>query len=72
MKQFAEGFGIGAALIVALGAVSLLFKPGLLGLGLGQPRFGPRARSATGPRAADTRPAPLPPDFLDLCRAAGL
>ena len=70
MKKFAEGFGIGAALIVALGAVSLLIRPGLLGFGNLRPA--PRTRPASRARATDTRPAPPPSDFLDVCRSAGL
>lgn len=61
------GLGIGAALVVAIGAASLLFRPGLFGLVYAR---APRSRPAVGSRAE--RPAPPPPDFLDLCRTAGL
>jgi hypothetical protein len=70
VKRFAEGFGIGAALMAALGVVSLFFKPGLLGLT--QVRPASRARPAATAGVADARQTPLPPDFLDLCRASGL
>ena len=61
------GLGIGAALVVAIGAASLVFRPGFFGLA---PFRAPRARPVAGTRAV--RPAPPPSDFLDLCRTAGL
>lgn len=68
--EFLQGLGIGAGLIAAFGAVSLLLRPGLVGAGpnlaasMGKPVIEPRATVNT--------PAPLPPDYLDLCRNAGL
>ena len=64
------GFGIGAMLVVALGAVSFLVKAGWPGSG--QPRVVPPHDSARNPQAVRTQPVPLPEDFDDLCRAAGI
>jgi hypothetical protein len=64
------GFGMGVALVVALGAVSFFAKTGLPG---DPSRLAPSAGAATPPTpAVKAQPAPLPPDFLDLCRNAGV
>ena len=49
--QFTQGISIAAGLFLALGAISLFFRPNPAGLG---------------------EAAPLPPDYLDICRAAGI
>ncbi|HKA35406.1 MAG TPA: hypothetical protein VKH43_01205 [Thermoanaerobaculia bacterium] len=63
------GVGIGAALVVALGAVSFLVKAGWSGFG--HPRLIP-AHDSRQPQAVRAQPAPLPEDFDELCRAAGI
>jgi hypothetical protein len=67
--QFLQGFGIAAGLFLALGALSFFIRPGAAALG----------KSTAQPRQSETRigevreqAAPLPPDYLDICRAAGL
>jgi hypothetical protein len=73
MKQpgtFIGAFGIGAALVAALGAVSFLVKTGLPG---DNPRSASSAGEITHPApTVKAQPIPPPPDFLDLCRSAGL
>ena len=61
------GLGIGAALVVALGAISFLVKAGF-----GQPRLLPGHDSAGNPHAVRAQPVPLPENFDELCRAAGI
>jgi hypothetical protein len=68
MKQpllFAQGIGIGMALMFALGAVSVLVRPGLVALATAGRRM---ARRPLNPLQQRT----LPADHLDRCRAAGL
>ena len=62
------GAGIGAALVVALGAVSFLVKAGWGSFGH------PRLLSASGSRANPpaVRTQPLPEDLDERCRAAGI
>jgi hypothetical protein len=64
------GVGIGAALVVAFGALSFLVKAGWSGFG--HPRLLPAHDSARNPGAVQTQPMPLPEDFDELCRAAGI
>ena len=66
--QFLQGFGIAAGLFVALGALSLFFRPNPAGLG--QATAQPPKPATTG--EVREQAAPLPPDYLDICRAAGL
>ena len=68
--EFLQGFGIGAGLIAVMAAISLFFRPGLLSPG--QMRPAPARKTAVAPRAAVQTPAPLPEDYLDVCRNAGL
>ena len=67
--QFLQGFGIAAGLFVVLGALSFFVRPGpaVLGKASAQPR---QPAPTTG--QVREQPAPLPADYLDLCRAAGL
>lgn len=68
MKQpleFAQGIGIGMALMFALGAVSVFVRPGWVALATAGKRT---ARRALNPLQQRT----LPADYLDRCRAAGL
>ena len=69
-KEGLLGVGIGAALVVALGAVSFLVKPSWPGLG--QPRVTPGPETANRRQAVHTQPLPLPADFDEQCRAAGI
>jgi hypothetical protein len=69
-KEGTLRLGIGAALVVAFGAISLLVKGGWSGFG--QPRLVPGHGSASNPQAVRTLPAPLPENFDELCRAAGI
>lgn len=62
--------GIGAAMAVALGAVSFFVRAGWAGNGDPKPSPGPEAQALN--RAVRTQPAPLPPDFEELCRTAGV
>ena len=64
------GVGIGTALVVALGAVSFLVKAGWSGFG--HPRLIPGQDSSRNTQAVRTQPVPLPEDFDELCRAAGI
>jgi hypothetical protein len=64
------GVGIGAALVVAFGALSFLVRAGWSGFG--QPRLVPGHDSAGNPQAVRTEPVPVPEDFDELCRAAGI
>ena len=63
------GVGIGAALVVALGAVSFLVKAGWAGFG--SPRLIPGPGTARPTQAVNAQP-PLPADFDEQCRAAGI
>ena len=68
--EFLQGFGIGAGLIGVAAALTLLFRPA--------PPIAGAARQARAgkpviePRGASHTAAALPPDYLDLCRRAGL
>jgi hypothetical protein len=64
------GIGIGAAIVVAFGAVSLLVKAGWSGFG--HPRLLPGEDPGKRPPAVRQQPAPLPEDFDELCRTAGI
>jgi len=64
------GVGIGAALVVALGAVSFLVKAGWTGFG--HPRLLPGEDPARRPPAVRAQTSPLPENFDQLCRAAGI
>lgn len=68
--EFLQGFGIVAGLIAVMAAVSLFIRPALLGAD--QTRPAPTGKTAVEPRSAGQTPAPLPLDYLDLCRNAGL
>ena len=67
--QFLQGFGIAAGFFLALGAVSFFFRPSPAGLAeaTAQPQ---KPASTTG--EVFEKAAPLPPDYLDICRAAGI
>jgi hypothetical protein len=67
-KEELLGVGVGAALLVALGAVSFLVKAGWGGSG--NPRLLPAHDSRVNPPAVRTQP--LPDDFDERCRAAGI
>jgi hypothetical protein len=68
-REFAQGLGVGAALIAALGVLSVLLKPDLIR----PPAPQPAAKTAPRhPAGALESPPPPPPDYLDLCRAAGM
>ena len=69
-KEGILGVGIGAALVVALGAVSFLVKAGWTGFG--HPRLLAGHGAAERRVAVRERTAPLPEDFDELCRAAGI
>ena len=74
-REFAEGLGIGAGLIVVLGAISILYAPDWIGIARPRLSVFRHARTRKPPldsRSGDQKPALLPPDYLDLCRAAGL
>jgi hypothetical protein len=62
--------GIGAALAVVLGAVSILVKAGWAGFG--QSRVPPIPEAVRPPQEVRAQPLPLPPDFEAQCRAAGI
>jgi hypothetical protein len=64
-QEFAQGIGFGMALVVALGAVSVLVKPEWIALAAAGKRTARRALNPLQQRR-------LPPDYLDRCRAAGL
>ncbi len=68
--EFLQGFGIGAGLIAAVAAISLLFRPGLIVPGQAHPA--PAGKPAVEPRSAGETTAILPQDYLELCRNAGL
>ena len=67
--QFLQGFGIAAGLFLALGALSFFVRPNPAGPGeaTAQPW-----QPATRTGGVSEQPAPLPADYLDFCRAAGL
>jgi hypothetical protein len=65
-----NGLGIGAGLVVALGAISILVKTGWSGFG--HPRIIPGPASARNAQAVRAQPVPLPEDFDELCRLAGI
>ncbi len=68
--EFLHGFGIGAGLIAAVAAISLLFRPDL---GVpGQTHQAPAGKPVVEPHNADETTELLPQDYLDLCRNAGL
>jgi len=67
--HFAQGFGVAAGLFLALGAISLFFRPNPLGLG---ETIAQAPKPATSAGEVSEKTAPLPPDFPDICRAAGL
>ena len=69
-RFYLGGLGIGATLLVAAGAITILFRPALAGLG--HPRTVSQSEPPGKVRSVSQQPAPLPPDFLDLCRAAGV
>ena len=69
-KEGILGVGIGAALLVALGAVSFLVRTGFAGLG--QPRQIPVRQPAERRSVATAQPVDLPADFEEQCRSAGL
>lgn len=68
MKQplvFAQGMGIGMALMVALGAVSFFVRPARLAFAAAGKRTFHRSMNPLQQRT-------LPADYVDRCRAAGL
>lgn len=68
---FAEGVGTGVALALLAGAATLAWRPGLVAAWLLGGLQGPLERGER-PREWVRRIAPSPPDYLDVCRAAGL
>ncbi len=68
--EFLQGLGIGAGLIAVVAAISLLFRPAPSMPG--QARQAPAGKPVVEPLGAGQSPAVLPPDYLDLCRRAGL
>ncbi len=64
-QEFAQGIGISMALMVAIGAVSVLVRPARLAFAAASKRTARRAINPLEQR-------PLPADYLDRCRAAGL
>ena len=68
-RQPAQGFGIAAGLFLALGAVSLFFRPNPARVGEATAQS---PKPATSVGEVSEKAAPLPPDYLDICRAAGI
>ncbi len=69
--EFLQGFGIGVGLIAVVAAISLLSRPATAIPGQAA-RQAPAGKPASEPRGAGHSAAILPPDYLDLCREAGL
>ena len=67
---FAEGLGAGAVLAFLLAASAFVWKPDVFG-GRLAPRGTDRSRVRRGLESAE-RLARLSPDYLDICRTAGL
>ena len=67
--QVAQGFGIAAGFFLALGAISLFVRANPAGLGEATPQ---PPKPATRTAEVCERAAPLPPDYLDICRTAGI
>jgi hypothetical protein len=63
--EFAQGIGIGMALMAALGAFSFLIRPARLA-------FATVAKRTRRPSMNPLQQRSLPADYLDRCRAAGL
>ncbi len=68
--EFLQGFGIGAALVAVVAAVSHLARPGVIVPGQTAPA--PAGEPIIEPRGVGAMLALLPEDYLDLCRNAGL
>jgi hypothetical protein len=68
---FAEGVGTGVALALLAGAATLAWRPELVAAWLLRGLQGPLERGGR-PREWVRHIAPSPPDYLDICRAAGL
>jgi hypothetical protein len=68
--EFLQGFGIGVGLIAVVAAISLLSRPATTLTG--PAREASAGTPAVEPRGAGDSAAILPPDYLDLCREAGL
>ena len=68
-REFAQGLGIGAAVMIAAGAISLFFRPNPADLAA---PAAPLPKAATRTGAVYDKAVPLPADYLDICRAAGL
>jgi hypothetical protein len=69
LRIFAQGFGAGAALVLLFASVTSLWKPDRIGNWLRRDPNQVRARRNLE-RAEQL--ARLSPDYLDICRAAGL
>lgn len=67
--QFLQGFGIAAGLFLALGVLSFFVRPNPTSPGEATVQPWQPATRTGGVRH---QPAPPPPDYLDICRAAGL
>ena len=69
-REFAQGLGIGAALMmIAAGAISFFLRPGPAGLGA---TAAPSPKPLTMTGELVDKATPLPADYLDICRTAGL
>lgn len=69
--NFAEGFGAGAGLMILLAGVSILVRSLLPGAGLNRAPETRNPSSLQASAGAETAP-PLPADYPDRCRTAGL
>jgi hypothetical protein len=69
--QIVRSFGIAAGLFLALalGAISFFFRPIPAGLGEATAQL-PKPATTTG--EVLEKAEPLPPDYLEICRAAGI
>lgn len=68
-REFAQGLGIGAALMIAAGAISFFLRPSPADLAS---TSAPPANPAATTGELRTGTVSLPADYLDICRAAGL
>ncbi len=68
--EFLQGLGLGAGVMAAVAAISLLFRAAP---SISDPaRRTPAGESAVESGGASRTAALLPADYLDLCRRAGL
>ena len=68
--EFLQGLGIGAGLIAVMAAISLLVRTGVVLPFAARPAK--VAKPIIEPRGVSATSAHLSPDYLDLCRNAGL